>query len=62
VEGEPALMLRVLLGGREARLLIRLEEHSEAPVLVVGRDLLRLGWIVDVRECQEGPEGAKIDT
>ena len=49
VEGEPAVELEISLVGRTARAVIRLEETEEAPRLVLGRDVLRLGWAVDVR-------------
>jgi hypothetical protein len=49
LEGEPAVELDVHLADRNARVVIRLEETEEAPYLILGRDVLRLGWTVDVR-------------
>lgn len=49
VEGEPAVELDVHLAEQNVRVVIRVEETEEAPRLVLGRDVLRLGWTVDVR-------------
>jgi hypothetical protein len=56
-EGEQAVELRIRLAGREAQSLIRIEETTEEPLLVLGRDVLRLGWAVDVSRV---PSGAQV--
>jgi hypothetical protein len=60
VEGEPAVELRICLAGREVQSLIRLENTAEEPLLVLGRDVLRLGWAVDVSRGPGEGSGSNI--